>query len=126
MPVKSNATNRQAAWRTANRQAREALAAITPEEDAAITADALKDPDNLPLTDELLARMRPVAEVAPELIAMARRRGERGPQKAPTKKLVSIRLSPGVIDHFRAEGEGWQTRIDDVLRKFVQRKRARA
>jgi uncharacterized protein (DUF4415 family) len=105
---------------------RRALELITPEEDAAITADALSDPDNPPLTEADFAKMRPVAEVAPELIAMARRRGERGPQKTPTKKLVSIRLSPDVIDHFRAEGEGWQTRIDDVLRKFVQRKRARA
>ncbi|CAN5281832.1 hypothetical protein BH10PSE9_BH10PSE9_26190 [soil metagenome] len=113
-------------WRMASKQAEEALAAMTPEEDAAITADALSDPDNPPLSDALLARMRPVAEVAPELIVMSRRRGERGPQKAPTKKLVSIRLSPDVLDHFRAEGEGWQTRIDDVLRKFVERKRARA
>ena len=51
------------------------------------------------------------------------RRGKRGPQKAPTKKLVSLRLSPEVIDHFRSTGRGWQTRIDETLVKAI-RKRA--
>jgi uncharacterized protein (DUF4415 family) len=51
------------------------------------------------------------------------RRGKRGPQKAPTKKLVSLRLSPEVIDHFKAGGPGWQTRIDGALRESI-RKRA--
>ena len=45
------------------------------------------------------------------------RRGKRGPQKAPTKKLVSLRLSPEVIDHFKSTGPGWQTRIDGALMK---------
>ncbi|MGB6725981.1 MAG: BrnA antitoxin family protein [Terracidiphilus sp.] len=51
------------------------------------------------------------------------RRGKRGPQKAPTKKLVSLRLSPDVIDHFKSSGPGWQTRIDGALREAI-RKRA--
>jgi uncharacterized protein (DUF4415 family) len=51
------------------------------------------------------------------------RRGKRGPQKTPTKKLVSLRLSPEVIDHFRSAGPGWQTRIDETLAKAI-RKRA--
>ena len=34
------------------------------------------------------------------------RRGKRGPQKAPTKKLVSLRLSSEVIDHFKSAGAG--------------------
>jgi uncharacterized protein (DUF4415 family) len=51
------------------------------------------------------------------------RRGKRGPQKAPTKKLISLRLSPEVIDHFKSTGRGWQTRIDSTLRQAI-RKRA--
>lgn len=35
---------------------------ISEEEDAAITAAALSDPDNLPLTDEQLSKMRPLSE----------------------------------------------------------------
>ncbi|HEB79027.1 MAG TPA: hypothetical protein ENI79_00940 [Rhodospirillales bacterium] len=47
------------------------------------------------------------------------RRG-RGAQKKPTKRLLSLRLSPEVIEYFQATGKGWQTRINDVLRKYVK------
>jgi uncharacterized protein (DUF4415 family) len=50
------------------------------------------------------------------------RRGKRGPQKAPTKKLVSLRLSPEVIEHFKATGPGWQTRIDSTLLKSIKKR----
>ena len=30
-----------------------------------------------------------------------------------------IRLSPEVIDHFKAGGRGWQTRIDEALREWI-------
>jgi uncharacterized protein (DUF4415 family) len=49
------------------------------------------------------------------------RRGKRGPQKAPTKKLVSLRLSPEIIEHFKATGPGWQTRIDRALLESIRR-----
>jgi uncharacterized protein (DUF4415 family) len=51
------------------------------------------------------------------------RKGKRGPQKAPTKRLVSLQLSPEVVEHFKATGPGWQTRIDGTLLKSL-RKRA--
>jgi len=50
------------------------------------------------------------------------RRGKRGPQKSPTKKLVSLRLSPEVIDHFKSSGPGWQTRIDHTLSELIKSK----
>ena len=50
------------------------------------------------------------------------RRGKRGPQKTPTKKLVSLRLSPEVIEHFKATGRGWQTRIDGALMEAIKRR----
>jgi len=50
------------------------------------------------------------------------RRGKRGPQKAPTKKLVSLRLSQEVVEHFKAGGPGWQTRIDSTLRKAIKKR----
>jgi uncharacterized protein (DUF4415 family) len=50
------------------------------------------------------------------------RRGKRGPQKTPTKKLVSLRLSPEVIHHFRSTGRGWQTRIDSTLLKSIKKR----
>jgi uncharacterized protein (DUF4415 family) len=57
----------------------------------------------------------------PENVQAALKRKSRGPQKAPTKKLVSIRLSPDVLDAVRATGDGWQVRIDEALRaRFVR------
>jgi uncharacterized protein (DUF4415 family) len=32
---------------------------------------------------------------------------------------VSIRLSPEVVEHFKKTGPGWQTRIDEALKKVV-------
>ncbi|MBB5046307.1 uncharacterized protein (DUF4415 family) [Rhodopseudomonas rhenobacensis] len=58
-------------------------------------------------------------DLTPEMLA--RIRGQRGPQKTPTKIAVSIRLSPEVVSHFKATGAGWQGRIDDALRKIVKK-----
>ena len=46
---------------------------------------------------------------------------KRGPQRAPTKVPVSIRLSPEVISYFKAKGPGWQSRIDEALRKIAKK-----
>ncbi|KAF1019103.1 MAG: hypothetical protein GAK30_03302 [Paracidovorax wautersii] len=46
-------------------------------------------------------------------------RRARGPQKAPTKIPVTIRLSPDVVEKFKASGPGWQTRVDVVLREWL-------
>ena len=80
-----------------------------------ITAADRKAVESPPLTDEQLAQFRPAKEVAPELLAMIRR--FRGPQRRPTKHLISLRLDGDVIDHFRARGKGWQSRINATLRK---------
>jgi uncharacterized protein (DUF4415 family) len=43
------------------------------------------------------------------------------------KKDVHIRLDPAVLRWFKAQGPGYQTRINEVLRSFVQaRQRANA
>src|ERR1700727_1470002 len=77
--------------------------------------------DNPELTKSDFARARPFSEVFPDLAASVRK--GRGPNKSPTKKLVSLRLSPEVIEHFKSTGAGWQSRIDDTLRDAVKRKR---
>jgi uncharacterized protein (DUF4415 family) len=76
--------------------------------------------DNPEWTKADFARARPFAEALPELAASIRK--GRGPNKAPTKKLVSLRLSRDVLDHFEAMGKGWQARIDDTLRKAARLK----
>lgn len=87
----------------ARRRARKALADMTDEEDAAITADALADPDNPPAAD------------------LMRRRGR--PPLATPKEAVNLRIDADVVEHFRAAGPGWQTRINDALRASMGKKR---
>ena len=77
------------------------------------------DYDNPEWTKKDFQEARPAHEVlsADVLAAFPRTRGQ---QKSQTKVPVSIRLSPEVIEHFKAGGAGWQSRIDDALRKMVQ------
>jgi uncharacterized protein (DUF4415 family) len=81
--------------------------------------------DSPPLTKELLAKMRPVREVAPELIALQEHiQKQRGRPKSVNPKIATqIRLSAEVVEFFKAKGRGWQTRIDAVLRGVVNREK---
>ena len=76
-----------------------------------------KDGEVRELTAADFRAMRPLAEVVPELAELERKRGERGPQKSPTKQQVTLRLDRDVVDRFRAAGPGWQRRINEALRK---------
>lgn len=77
------------------------------------------------LTEEDFARARPAAEVLPEIVGpelaeqMLKRRGR--PPKAVRKETINIRLSPEVLAYFRAQGRGWQTRIDEALKEWIAR-----
>jgi len=53
----------------------------------------------------------------PDLAKLVRGRGQRGPQKEPTKQQVTLRLDRDVIERFRATGPGWQSRVNEALRK---------
>ena len=79
------------------------------------------DLDDVPeLTEADIARMRPAREVFPELVAQYER--SRGAQKAPTKRQVTIRLDQEIIEHFKEGGAGWQTRINDALKREIASK----
>jgi uncharacterized protein (DUF4415 family) len=74
------------------------------------------------LTKADIAKMRPARDVLPaELLAVLpkRRPGQRGSQKSPTKKQITLRLDERVINHYRAQGDGWQSRINDDLKKLM-------
>ena len=80
------------------------------------------DEDNMPLTDEEIARLRPTREVFAELgIPMPRTRG-RPPVETP-KRQVTLRLDEDVIRHFKRDGKGWQTRINDTLVEAIKSRR---
>ncbi len=65
-------------------------------------------------------RMRPAFEaLPPDLVAVIKKRkiGERGPQHAPIKQQVTLRLDQDVLAKFKSTGSGWQSRINEALRK---------
>jgi uncharacterized protein (DUF4415 family) len=108
--------NREMKQAAARAKAREQLAAMTDDEDRAITEAALADTDAQPLDHKHLARMRPTS--AAEAADLSRRVRGRPPLDAP-KRLVSLRLDQDVIKRFRATGPGWQSRINEVLRRHL-------
>lgn len=75
------------------------------------------DHDNPEWTTDDFARARPASELPSHIRAGFPK--TRGPQKTPKKVPVSIRLSPEVIEHFKASGPGWQGRIDEALKKVA-------
>jgi uncharacterized protein (DUF4415 family) len=95
----------------------ELLKNIDPEEDARLTAAAEGDPDSRPLTDEDWKRMRPAHEVYPHLVRQSLERKRGRPKLDAPKKQVTLRLDADILDHFKARGAGWQTAINETLRK---------
>ena len=69
------------------------------------------------LTVADLKRFRPAKEALPATLLAKLK--VRGPQKAPVKERITIRLSPEVVQPFRATGEGWQTRVDAALKDWL-------
>ena len=90
----------------------------TSEEEAAINRGIVADPDNPELDDAAFAAMQPARMVVPAIVAAHARR-QRGPQKRPTKELISLRLDRDVVEALRASGNGWQRRAGEMLRKAL-------
>ena len=80
----------------------------TAEEDAAITAAALSDPDALPLTDAQWQAAKPQARVG------------RPPSTEPLKVPTTIRFDADVLAGLKASGKGWQTRVNDAMREWLK------
>ncbi|ROZ78780.1 BrnA antitoxin family protein [Ramlibacter sp. WS9] len=93
---------------------RPAVVLPSVEEDKAITKAARNDPDAQPLTPTQLKAMVPM-------------RALRGRPKSENRKLlVSVRYSPEVVAYFKSTGDGWQSKMDGVLRQYVARHSRRA
>ncbi|WP_312869778.1 BrnA antitoxin family protein [Jiella pacifica] len=86
-------------WAHVREKTRRAREAMTPDEDAAITADALQDPDNPPIEDgDRLAPLKRPFDFVPEERAI-------------------VRIDRDVIERFRKAGDDWEERINAILRE---------
>jgi uncharacterized protein (DUF4415 family) len=88
--------------------------ALSAAEEARIQAGIAADSDNPEWSAEDFRRAKPFAKAFP---ALAKSRRVRGSQKEPTKVAVSLRLTREVVERFKASGPGWQTRMDEALKK---------
>lgn len=81
------------------------------------------DDDNPEWTADDFARAKPAAELPAGLRAAFPNTGRRGrppgPSQHATKRQVTLRLDRDVLETFRAGGPGWQSRINDALRKTL-------
>lgn len=77
----------------------------------------LIDKHNPEWTAEDFRRAKPASELPAEILGFFP--NTRGAQKSLKKIPLSIRLSPEVVEHFKASGPGWQTRIDEALKKVA-------
>ena len=79
----------------------------SPEQEVRIQAGIDADPDTVELSDEQMSHLHPL-------------RAPGRPRAAATKQPISIRLSPDVVSYFKSTGKGWQTRMDAVLKEYVE------
>ena len=96
--------------------------ALSDAEEARIKAGIAADPGNPEWTAQDFRRAKPFAAAFP---ALAESRRGRGPQKEPTKVAVSLRLTRAVVERFKAGGPGWQTRMDQALKKAARLQHSR-
>lgn len=91
----------------------------TPEEDAAINAGIMADPDNSEWTAEDFATAKPAGNVLPPQIyaALVTKRPRGRPRSDETKVFTAIRFDADLLEAFRSNGKGWQTRINEALQE---------
>jgi len=78
----------------------------TDKEDTEINRGIVADDDTYELSEFAFSQLQPVKVGRPKAEI--------------TKTPISIRLSAEVVDYFRSTGKGWQTRIDNALREYIE------
>ena len=110
---------------------RQPIPELSDEEEAAIQRMIAEDPDDREWNEEDFAKAKPFVEAHPELAAsilserpdlaeaMERTRARGRPRLARPRQQVSIRLDADLLAKLKASGPGWQTRVNEILRKAV-------
>lgn len=98
-----------------DRKSKTTLKIFSPEQVAAAKAAAAPTsaPDGI---DWKSGVVTPGGGVASTIGALRKARGK---NRNPTKEQVAIRLDPEVLAAFRADGPGWQTRMNTALKEWL-------
>jgi uncharacterized protein (DUF4415 family) len=93
----------------------------------------MKTGNRKPLTPKLRAELKALAAMPESEIDTADMppvsdwsHAARGPFYRPIKRPLSLRIDADVVDWFRRQGQGYQTRMNLALREYVERRRGRA
>ena len=72
------------------------------------------DKDIPEMTAAEFARAKPLRTAMPKVVE-AMKRGRGRPKSPAPKQRVSLRLDPRIVAGWKATGDGWQSRVNDVL-----------
>jgi uncharacterized protein (DUF4415 family) len=92
---------------------------ISDAEEARIQKLIASDPDAPEVTDAQMAEAKPFTEAFPALAEKMRKNVGGRPRSANPKVPVSIRLDKEVVAKLKATGPGWQSRVNEMLRREV-------
>ncbi len=86
--------------------------------------------NRLPLTDrdgevrelsaEEFKRGKSFSQLPATMQAKLRALRGRGPQRSPTKIQTAVRYDSEVLQHLKKQGPGWQTRMNEALKKAIE------
>lgn len=79
----------------------------------------ITDEDNPEWTEVDFSKAKRLSELPESL--QTKLRGLGRPKAEVTKERITIRLSPNVVEAFRATGSGWQTRMDAALNDWLKK-----
>jgi uncharacterized protein (DUF4415 family) len=83
------------------------------------------DEESPEVTRQQMLNARPALEVIAEVFgpeaAEMLRRGKGRPMKPDRKINQTLRLDPDVLEYFKRQGPGWQSRMNAALRSFMER-----
>ena len=91
------------------------------EEDAIINAQIAADPDDREWTEEDFANALTYKELLaeyPELAAFDHHKAKEA-LKRPEREKVSVEIDIDIASHFQKSGEGWEKRLNQVLRSSL-------
>ena len=81
-------------------------------------SEPIFDPENPEWTEADFAAAKGTESLPPGMLAAFPRTKARGGRPAgSSKQAVSIRLDKDVLEKFRATGPGWQSRINEALKR---------